>query len=191
MDNQNQTMSPSSQTDIFSNKNIIIIILIILLISTTFGTNIINMNPLINIIQSGINIIMNFIKTILGSVLHNTGEIVNTSADVVSDVAKSTIDIGEGAIVSAGNLLKSAGTETSSVSIDNVIHKSSEPKSEPNPTPSENQIQQSIQGGNKNSWCLVGNYANKNSCVDIDTKLDRCMSEKIFPSKEKCLQLNN
>jgi len=189
MEMDNQTMSPSSQPDIFSNKNIIIIILIILLIITTLGTNIIN--PLINIIQSGINIIINNIKIILGSVLHNTGEIVNTSADVVSDVAKSTIDIGEGAIVNVGNLLKSAGTETSSVSIDNVIHKSSEPKTEPNPTPSENTIQQSIQGGNKNSWCLVGNYSGKNSCVEIDTKLDKCLSDKIFPSKEMCLQLNN
>ena len=186
MDNQTMSSSPSSGT--FSNKNIIIIILIVLLIITTLGANVIN--PLINIIQSGINIIMNFIKIILGSVLHNTGEILNVSTGVVSNTAKTTIDLGAGAIVDAGNLLKNAGSETSSISIDKVINTYSGPPVEPNPTPSENSVQQSIQSGNKSSWCLIGNFAGKNSCVEVDTSIDKCMSEKLFPSKEKCLQLN-
>ena len=182
MEMDNQNTSQSSQTDIFSNKNIVIIILITLLIITTLGTNIIN--PLINIIQSGIN----YIKIILGSVLHNTGEILNASTGVVSNTAKTTIDLGAGAIVDAGNLLKNAGSNIGP--IDNVINNSSTPPAEPIPTPSENAVQQSIQSSNKSSWCLVGNFTGKNSCVEIDTKLDKCMSEKIFPSKEKCLNMN-
>ena len=161
--------------------------MITLLIITTLGANIIN--PLINITQSSINVIINIIKNILGSVLHNTGEILNASTGVVSNTAKTTIDLGAGAIVDAGNLLKSAGSETP-ISIDKVINKSSGPPVEPNPTPSENSVQQSIQSGNKSSWCLVGNYSGRNSCVEIDNNLDKCMSEKIFPSKELCLKLN-
>ena len=191
MDNQTMSSSSSSppSSDTFSNKNMIIIILIVLLIITTLGVNVVN--PLTNIIKSGINNIIIFIQNILGSVLHNTGEILNVSTEVVSDTAKTTIDLGAGAIVNAGNLLKGAGTETSSVSIDKVINKSSESPVDPNPTPSENSVQQSIQSGNKSSWCLVGNFAGKNSCVEVDTSIDKCMSDKIFPSKEKCLQLNN
>jgi hypothetical protein len=71
-----------------------------------------------------------------------------------------------------------------------VINKSSGPPADPNPTPSDNSVQQSIQSGNKSSWCLVGNFANKNSCVEIDKSVDKCMSNKIFPSKENCLKLN-
>ena len=184
MDNQSMPMTPVQSSNTFSNKNLIIIILIVLLIITALGANIIN--PFINILQSGINIIMNFIRNILSSVLHNTGEIVNASTDVVSNTAKSTIDLGAGAIVDAGNLLKSAGDG----SIDKSINNSSTPPADPNPTPSDNSVQQSIQSGNKSSWCLVGNYSNKNSCVEIDESVDKCMSEKIFPSKDKCLILN-
>ena len=186
MDNQSMPMTPVQSSNTFSNKNLIIIILIVLLIITALGANIIN--PFINILQSGINIIMNIIRNILSSVLHNTGEIVNVSTDVVSNTAKSTIDLGAGAIIDAGNLLKSAGD--GGESIDKVINKSSGSPADPNPTPSNNSVQQSIQSGNKSSWCLIGNFANKNSCVEIDEKLDKCLSEKVFPSKEKCLQLN-
>jgi hypothetical protein len=186
MENQTISMRPQQSSDTFSNKNIVIIILIVLLIITTLGVNIIY--PLTNIIQSGLIFITNFIRNIMGSVLHNTGEIVNASTEVVSNTAKTTIDLGAGAVVDAGNLLKGVGSNVGS--IDNVINKSSEPPADPNPTPSENTVQQSIQSGNKSSWCLVGNYSNKNSCVEIDKSLDKCMSEKIFPSKEKCLILN-
>ena len=186
MDNNQPMTMTSPSTDTFSNKNMIIIVLIVLLILTALGANI--MNPLMNIIQSAINIIVNFTRTMLGSVLHNTGEIVNASTDVISNTAKTTIDLGAGAIVDAGNLLKSAGSDGSSIDI--VINKSSDPHVHPNPTPSENSVQQSIQSSNKSSWCLVGNFAGKNSCVEIDNSIDKCLSEKIFPSKEKCLQLN-
>ena len=183
MDSQ---MPNQPSPDTFSNKNIIIIILIVLLIITALGANI--ANPLITLIQSGILFISNFIRNIIGSVLYNTGEIVNASTGVVSNTAKTTIDLGAGAIVDAGNLLKGSGSNQPS--IDNSINNSSAPRSDPAPTPSDNSVQQSIQSGNKSSWCLIGNYANKNSCVEIDESVDKCMSEKIFPSKEKCLQLN-
>ena len=187
MENQPMSMSPQPpSSDTFSNKNIVIIILIVLLVITALGVNI--MHPLTNFIQLGLEFITNFIKNIFGSVLRNTGEIVNTSADVVSDTAKTTIDIGEGAIVSVGNLLKGVGSNVGS--IDKSINNSSTPPAEPHPTPSENIVQQSIQGGNKTSWCLVGNFTGKNSCVEIDKSIDKCLSERIFPSKEKCLQLN-
>lgn len=186
MDNQ---IPNNPSPDTFSNKNIIIIILIVLLIITALGANI--ANPLINLIQSGILFLSNFIRNILGSVLHNTGEIVNVSTGVVSNTAKNTIDLGAGAIVDAGNLLKGAGSNVGDQpSIDKSINNSSTPPADPNPTPSENKIQQSIQSGNKSSWCLVGTFANKNSCVEIDESVDKCMSEKIFPSKDKCLILN-
>ena len=189
MDNQimsSPSLSSSPSSDTFSNKNMIIIILIILLIITTLGVNVVN--PLTNIVQSGINNIVSFIQKILGSVLHNTGEILNVSTGVVSDTAKTTIDLGAGAIVSAGNLLKGAGSDIGP--IDKSINNSSTQPADPNPTPSENQIQQSIQSGNKSSWCLIGNYSNKNSCVEIDKSVDKCLSDRIFPSKEMCLQLN-
>lgn len=38
----------------------------------------------------------------------------------------------------------------------------------------------------KSNWCLIGDYKDRRSCIEVD-EMDRCLSGQIFPSQQLCM----
>lgn len=195
MDNQmNQNFQSSSipqQSNMaipqsnFTTQNIIIIILSILLIFSFLGIS------LLDIFSNIIKAITRFFGPIVGNFLsligYTTGTVLNASADVVSDTSKLAIDIAEGSIQEIGNLMIKAskqGTNSSTLSNDLALKTNPDVPTRDSP---ENPIQKPI-SSSKSNWCLVGEFDGKRSCVEMKD-YEKCMSGKIFESKEKCVNI--
>jgi len=49
----------------------------------------------------------------------------------------------------------------------------------------ENPVQNPI-SSNKSQWCLIGEYQQRNGCIEVDD-MSKCMSGQVFPSQQMCL----
>lgn len=186
---------PSPQTQsMLSNfamtpQNIIIMVLSVLLILSFLGINLLDI--LSNIIKLIIRIFSPLVTELLSILGYTTGSILNKSADVVSDVGKTAIDVGEGAIQSVGDLLIKAskkGVEPDAQNqLDSVLSIDNQPNNELMDD-AESPIQKPI-SSNKAGWCLVGEFDNRRSCIQVN-EYDKCMSGQIFPNREQCLKIN-
>jgi len=169
------------------NKNYIIIILSVLLILSLLGVNLFYvMGNIVQVAGNIVQVIVNLFKPLFYQILamlgYTTGTLLNKTADITSDVARGGIDIAEGTVQSVGNLLKKASVgvvnnETKN-ELDTIL---SEPKSDI----SESSIQKPI-SSSKATWCLVGEQNGRRGCVNIDDA-SKCMSGKVFPTAEMCL----
>jgi hypothetical protein len=52
----------------------------------------------------------------------------------------------------------------------------------------ENPVQNPI-SSNKSQWCLIGEYQQRNGCIEVDD-MNKCMSGQVFPSQQMCLNPN-
>jgi hypothetical protein len=133
-----------------------------------------------------------FIEQTLGLAGKTAGTVINASADVASGTAKTGIDIADGAVHSIGSLLKNesnpdlVGPTHIDITINgNRLPSASDKVNIPEPDASESPIQAPITA-NKTSWCLVGEYAGRRGCVEVDNA-DKCMSGQVFPEQKMCL----
>lgn len=197
MDNTNSinTTGEINNSNIFSNtKNMIIGILCILLIISVLGSQ---------YIIFIYNILINIVFKVLSFFGYNVGTLINSSADIVGDTAKLGIDIAEGTAHNIGDIIKNQSSAISNeTKLDYVINSNNTSlpslppasnektpqihKDEPIPDNTENPIQKPITA-NKNNWCLVGEYQQKRGCIEIKDN-DKCLSEKLFASKQMCMQ---
>lgn len=163
-----------------SSKNYMIFILSTLLILSLLGINLFIIVG--NVVQVVINIFKPLIYQILAIFGYTAGTLLNTTADITSDVARAGVDIAEGTVQSVGNLLKDASKESVNIQTKkdlDVVMK--EPKSDSSESPIQNN------GSSlKSSWCLVGEHNGRRGCVEVNDA-SKCMSGKIFPNAEMCL----
>ena len=177
---QNYSPEPSSfDGNIFDFRNSIIVLLLIIVALTYFGINLLSLVGYG--IQKAVDILSPFLTHVLDFMGYSTGSAINTAADISADVAKEGVDIAEGAIQNVGNLL--IGDEAIGQAQRGSKMYAGIP--EPSPDVSENTIQKSL-NSNKTKWCLAGEYQNKRGCINI-SESDKCMSGKIFPTEEMCL----
>lgn len=172
-------------------KNVIIAMLCVLLIFNYIGINLLDI--LNNLLTSVIRIFGPLITTILSTLGYTTGIVLNKSADIAGDTGKAAIDIAEGTVQSVGNLMIKAskrGMNTNSLGeLENAMQLNDNLMNVPSNDMASNQIQKPI-SSNKAGWCLVGEYESKRGCVGVDQH-DKCLSGKIYPSKEECMSPNN
>lgn len=167
-------------SDIGENKNFMIVILSILLIFSLLGVNLLLIFG--NLIQVIVNVFKPLVYNLLGIFGYVSGSVINKTADVTSDVARAGINIAEGAIQSAGNLLKDASKNAVNYETKKELDFS---LNEPSFDTTESPIQTNI-SSNKSNWCLIGEYNGRKGCVEVDDD-DKCLSKKIFKTKELCL----
>jgi len=182
-----QNLTQTSESGLFSNKNIIIILLIVLLVFSFLGINILTISG--NIMQTFIQIFGPLVSQILSIFGYTTGTVLNKTADVVADTAKTGIDIAEGSIQSVGNILRDASQSNVDVrskqSLDTVLNRGILTGNEPRADTTENPIQKPITAGKQN-WCLVGEYQGKRGCIEVGEH-DKCLSGQVFPNQKMCL----
>jgi hypothetical protein len=176
-----QTQPESQSQPMMSNfsmtpQNIIIMVLSILLVLSFLGINLLDI--LSNIIKLIIRIFSPLVTELLSILGYTTGSILNKSADVASDVGKTAIDVGEGAIQSVGDAQNQ---------LDSVLSVDDQPNNALMDS-AESPIQKPI-SSNKAGWCLVGEFDNRRSCIQVN-EYDKCMSGQIFPNREQCLKIN-
>jgi hypothetical protein len=185
----NSPQITNNTSNLFSNKNMIIIVLCGLLLLSILGINILTIVG--NIVQVLTNIFGPLVLNILGLLGYTTGTVLDKGADVVSDVAKTGIDIAEGTVHSVGGILKNSGQISDpnfKTNIDAAINNAPAPPAKvepPQPTPSENPIQNPISAG-KNNWCLVGEYMGRRGCIEVGEN-DKCLSGQLYPTNAFCL----
>jgi len=157
----------------------------IFILSTLLILSLLGINLFIivgNVVQVVINIFKPLIYQILAIFGYTAGTLLNTTADITSDVARAGVDIAEGTVQSVGNLLKDASKESVNIQTKkdlDVVMK--EPKSDSSESPIQNN------GASlKSSWCLVGEHNGRRGCVEVNDA-SKCMSGKIFPNAEMCL----
>jgi hypothetical protein len=73
-------------------------------------------------------------------------------------------------------------------SLDDVLNTDTQsPSSLPSPDTTNAAIQASLTG-NKQGWCLTGEYNGSRACVEVGAQ-DKCMSGQVYPSEAKCLNV--
>lgn len=182
-------IQPMSSNFVMTPQNIIIMVLSILLVLSFLGINLLDI--LSNIIKLIIRIFSPLVTELLSILGYTTGSILNKSADVASDVGKTAIDVGEGAIQSVGDLLIKASKKgvdpDAQNQLDSVLSVDNQPDNALMDN-AESPIQKPI-SSNKAGWCLVGEFDNRRSCIQVN-EYDKCMSGQIFPNREQCLKIN-
>ena len=155
-------------------NSVLIIILVFLLIFSLIGINILGIFG-----QFIVNVIANIkplIITLLKSLGLITGTIIDTTGDVVHDITDkvggSLIDLSKDGTISTSQQRKQRNNDENEI------------LNEPEPSGTDSSIQS--QKRQKGGFCLVGNYAGKNGCIEID-EYDKCLSGKVFPSRSLCL----
>jgi len=182
-------IQPMSSNFVMTPQNIIIMVLSILLVLSFLGINLLDI--LSNIIKLIIRIFSPLVTELLSILGYTTGSILNKSADVASDVGKTAIDVGEGAIQSVGDLLIKASKKGVDPDAQNQLDSVLSVDNQPNNAlmdNAESPIQKPI-SSNKAGWCLVGEFDNRRSCIQVN-EYDKCMSGQIFPNREQCLKIN-
>ena len=182
-------IQPMSSNFVMTPQNIIIMVLSILLVLSFLGINLLDI--LSNIIKLIIRIFSPLVTELLSILGYTTGSILNKSADVASDVGKTAIDVGEGAIQSVGDLLIKASKKGVDPDAQNQLDRVLSVDNQPNNAlmdNAESPIQKPI-SSNKAGWCLVGEFDNRRSCIQVN-EYDKCMSGQIFPNREQCLKIN-
>jgi len=182
-------IQPMSSNFVMTPQNIIIMVLSILLVLSFLGINLLDI--LSNIIKLIIRIFSPLVTELLSILGYTTGSILNKSADVASDVGKTAIDVGEGAIQSVGDLLIKASKKGVDPDAQNQLDSVLSVHDQPNNAlmdNAESPIQKPI-SSNKAGWCLVGEFDNRRSCIQVN-EYDKCMSGQIFPNREQCLKIN-
>ena len=175
-------ISNIENNNVYINKNIIIFILSLIIILSFLGINILkdigdNLNKILMLF-------INLIKPIISQFLYMLGIVIDESSDIISDTSKTGIDIAHGTIDSIGDLLKDMSGINSNKEDKTIIQQKingTKPDSTTNP------IQKPITS-NKVGWCLIDEYEGQRSCIKV-TELDKCMSDKVYSSETKCLQL--
>ena len=175
--------SYENNSELFSNKNLLIIVLSVLLLFSFLGINVLLVVG--EFLQKVSDLIKPLVYQILSIFGYTTGTVINTTADVVADTSKFGIDIAEGSVKNIGNLLKNAGNMidiNKKKEIDSSIYKL---PSLPIPIETSHPIQKG-ESSSTNKWCLVGEYQQKRGCIEI-TDHDKCMSGQVFPNQKMCL----
>jgi hypothetical protein len=170
----------TENTIIFDSRNILIVILTIVLILAIMDINIFYIIG--NFIQVLSNIFMPFIRKILSLFGYSTGTILNETAELASNTAKLTIDIAEGTIQSVGGLLQKA----SQGGLTNDMKKTFSDNFKEVPASSPMNPIQATTASKKSGFCYVGDFQGNRGCVEV-SEHQKCMSEKIFPTKKMCL----
>jgi hypothetical protein len=155
-------------------NSVLIIILVFLLIFSLIGINILGIfgEFIVNVIANIKPLIIHLLKSV-GLI---TGTVIDTTGDVVQEITDA---VGGGLIeLSKDNGRPLIQSQRVMQNEQNML--SNEP--EPSGTDSSIQSQKRQKGG----FCLVGNYAGKNGCIEID-EYDKCLSGKVFPSRSLCL----
>lgn len=171
---------------IYEPKNVVIMVLVVLLLLSFLGINLLDI--LSNIIKIFVNLLGPIFNNILSFLGYTTGNVINVSADVIGDTSKAAIDIAEGTVQNVGNLLIKASKTNldgkTKTQLDNILSKSNVSTSVEHDIP-ENPIQNPI-SSSKNSWCYIGEYEKKRSCIAMNEH-DKCMSGQVFPEQQMCL----
>ena len=176
----------------YEPKNVVIIVLVVLLLLSFFGINILDIFS--NIIKIFVRLFGPIVNQILSLLGYTTGSVLNVSADVIGDTSKAAIDIAEGTVQNVGNLLikasKTSIDKNTKTQLDNVLSNSStQHTNNVEQDIPENPIQNPI-SSSKNSWCYIGEYEKKRSCIAINEH-DKCMSGQVFPEQQICLNPTN
>jgi hypothetical protein len=100
-DNDNKITS-SNNSSLFSDKNSIILVLIGLLILSFLGINL--LKNVGDFFQYIINGIAYFLKPLFSDISFITGTVIDSSSDIVADASKTGIDIAQGTAHSVGDL---------------------------------------------------------------------------------------
>jgi hypothetical protein len=137
------------------------------------------------IFENVTSIIMPLFRQILSLLGFSAGTILNKTADVVSDTAKFSVDIAEGSIQSVGTILQKA----SAPGLTSDMRRNFKDNMGVTPSSYENSVM-STPSTKRNTWCLVGEYQGKRGCTEIGEG-EKCMSQKVFPSKQLCMNPNN
>ena len=174
----------------YEPKNVVIMVLVVLLLLSFLGINILDI--LSNIIKIFVNLLGPIFNNILSLLGYTTGSVINVSADVISDTSKAAIDIAEGTVQNVGNLLIKASKtnldNNTKTQLDNVLSNTSVQSNVSTSVEEdvpENPIQNPI-ASSKNSWCYIGEYEKKRSCIAMNEH-DKCMSGQVFPEQQMCL----
>tara|TARA_B110000503_G_C7089113_1_gene388615 strand:+ start:460 stop:1104 length:645 start_codon:yes stop_codon:yes gene_type:complete len=177
----------STETNMFSGKNLVIVVLIGLLILSFLGINL--LSSMDNIIQTISNVFGPLFTQVLSVFGYTAGTVIDKSTDVATNVAKAGIDLAGDTIQSAAELLKDASRKhvnTDSVQqLDKSINSSNILTGQPNDDDGSGPIQNPITS-NKVNWCLVGEYQGKRGCIEVDDE-SKCMSGQTFPTQNMCL----
>lgn len=176
----------------YEPKNVVIIVLVVLLLLSFLGINILDIFS--NIIKIFVRLFGPIVNQILSLLGYTTGSVLNVSADVIGDTSKAAIDIAEGTVQNVGNLLikasKTSIDKNTKTQLDNVLSNSStQHTNNVEQDIPENPIQNPI-SSSKNSWCYIGEYEKKRSCIAINEH-DKCMSGQVFPEQQICLNPTN
>jgi len=206
--------SPSPKPNQFLTLNVVLIVLlIIIIISSSLGINVVVITG--NFMQNLINIFVNFFGGILFFFSYLLGSLINIIASIFGFTGRLTVDIAEGTAHNVGNLLRNSPSDNpmQNVSFFNDEYYNQikqffqfspyELKTNPNipivaeknnniPTPgtaepstTESPVQNPI-SSSKSSWCLIGEYQGKNSCIEVKD-YDKCVSGQLFPNQNDCL----
>lgn len=176
----------------YEPKNVVIMVLVVLLLLSFLGINILDIFS--NIIKIFVRLFGPIVNQILSLLGYTTGSVLNVSADVIGDTSKAAIDIAEGTVQNVGNLLIKASKtnidKNTKTQLDNVLSNSSiQTTNNVEQDIPENPIQNPI-SSSKNSWCYIGEYEKKRSCIAINEH-DKCMSGQVFPEQQICLNPTN
>jgi hypothetical protein len=155
-------------------NSVLIIILVFLLIFSLIGINILGIfgEFIVNVIANIKPLVIHLLKSV-GLI---TGTVIDTTGDVVQEITDA---VGGGLIeLSKDNGRPLIQSQRVMQNEQNMLSN----KPEPSGTDSSIQSQKRQKGG----FCLVGNYAGKNGCIEID-EYDKCLSGKVFPSRSLCL----
>ena len=167
-------------------KNTLIVVLALILILSLLGVNILTLFG--NMVDSATNVFRPFVSKILADFGFVSGSLIDRSADVVANASKTGIDILHGTVDSVGDLLIKASGQSSGAALDIHINQPPTiPPSSPEPNATTSPIQTS--GSSKSQWCLVGEYNGTRGCVNV-TDQDKCLSGKVFPSQQECMNPN-
>lgn len=176
----------------YEPKNVVIMVLVVLLLLSFLGINILDIFS--NIIKIFVRLFGPIVNQILSLLGYTTGSVLNVSADVIGDTSKAAIDIAEGTVQNVGNLLikasKTSIDKNTKTQLDNVLSNSStQTTNNVEQDIPENPIQNPI-SSSKNSWCYIGEYEKKRSCIAMNEH-DKCMSGQVFPEQQICLNPTN
>lgn len=176
----------------YEPKNVVIMVLVVLLLLSFLGINILDIFS--NIIKIFVRLFGPIVNQILSLLGYTTGSVLNVSADVIGDTSKAAIDIAEGTVQNVGNLLikasKSNIDKNTKTQLDNVLSNSSiQTTNNVEQDIPENPIQNPI-SSSKNSWCYIGEYEKKRSCIAMNEH-DKCISGQVFPEQQICLNPTN
>lgn len=176
----------------YEPKNVVIVVLVVLLLLSFLGINILDIFS--NIIKIFVRLFGPIVNQILSLLGYTTGSVLNVSADVIGDTSKAAIDIAEGTVQNVGNLLikasKTSIDKNTKTQLDNVLSNSStQTTNNVEHDIPENPIQNPI-SSSKNSWCYIGEYEKKRSCIAMNEH-DKCMSGQVFPEQQICLNPTN